>query len=287
MPDQDPPEGDADILMRTRERLMEWHQCSEVEAEARLRATLQTLFEEPNPPPEPPQEPLIPPTPPPEDLQRPPRKKATYVDFDQDATIASQIPHYPSEYAVEKIQDIEYVELWYFTTEGCKEASKATPTVADEAFGLLNTKSGLALQPIKATKASPDAVVDEHLTWEQITTARHTLIATASRVGWDEKLTVSLAKLYIGLEGLKAMGKNPRALILYHAVARKLWHEALRGRGTPFNISCINNDLLILLENQVRDNDHEDMRRIVMDAQKQMHELQRLVSVSLNTIKKP
>ena len=59
----------------------------------------------------------------------------------------------------------------------------------------------------------------------------------------------------------------------------------LRGRGTPFNINCINNNLLILLENQVRDNDHEDMRRITMDTQKQMDELQRLVSVSLNTIK--
>ena len=114
------------------------------------------------------------------------------------------------------------VKLWYFTTKGCKEASKATPTVTDEAFGLLNTKSGLTLQPIKATKASHNAVVDEHLMWEQITMACHTLITTASRIGWDEELTVSLAKLYIGLEGLKATGKNPRALILYHVVACKL-----------------------------------------------------------------
>ncbi|KAF9783705.1 hypothetical protein BJ322DRAFT_1021516 [Thelephora terrestris] len=146
-------------------------------------------------------------------------------------------------------------------------------------FGLLNTTSGLTLQPIKATKASPNAVVDEHLTWEQIMTARHMLITTANRVGWDQKLTVSLAELYIGLEGLKATGTNPRALILYHAVARKLWHEALRGRGKPFNVSRINNDLLVLLENQVRDSDHEDMRKIAMEAQKQMYELQRQTQI--------
>lgn len=285
MPDQEPPEENADILTRTRTRLIQRHQCSEEEADAMLRATLQNLLEEPNPPPEPPQEPPAPPaTPPLEDPRLQNKKKATYVDFDENATIASRIPHYPNEFAVRRIKAIEYVDLWYFTTEGCKEASKATPTVADEAFSLLSTSSGLALQPINATKASPNAIVDEHLSWEQIMTARHTLIATANRVGWDQKLTLALAELYIGLEGLKAEGKSARALILYHAVARKLWHEALRGREDPFNISRINTKLLDLLENQVRDSDNDDMRRIAMEAQRQMLDLQRQASnfVSLN-----
>ena len=119
MPDQDPPEQNVNILTRPRERIIERHQCSEEEADAMLRTTLQTLFEEPNPPPKPPQEPpVLPATPPPKGPRPPTRKKATFVDFDQNATIASQTPHYPSEYAVGKIQDIEFVELWYFATEG-------------------------------------------------------------------------------------------------------------------------------------------------------------------------
>ena len=281
MPDQEPPEENVNLLTRARDRLIERHQCTEEEADAMLRNTLQILLEEPNPPPEPPQEPPEPPATPPLDVPRPPnKKKATYMDFDQNATIASRIPHYPSEYAVGKIEDYEYVELWYFTTEGCNEASKATPTTADEAFNLLNTKSGLALQPIKATKASPNAIMDEQLSWEQITTARHMMIATANRVGWAQKLTLALAQLYIGLEGLKAEGKSTRALILYHAVARKLWHDALQGRGDSFNISLINLKLLDLLENQVRDSDNDDMRRIAMDAQRQMLDLQRQASNS-------
>ena len=163
-------------------------------------------------------------------------------------------------------------------TEGCKEASKATPTVADEAFSLLSMKSGLALQPIKATKASPNAVVDKHLSWEQITTARHTLIATANRVRWAPKLTLALVQLYIGLEGLRAEGKCTRALILYHVVARKLWHNALQGHGDPFNISLINGKLLDQLENQVRDSNNDDMKRVAMDTQRQMLDLQRQAS---------
>lgn len=92
---------------------------------------------------------------------------------------------------------------------GLQGSQQNDPTITDEAFSLLSTKSGLALQPIKATKASLNAVVDEYLTWEQITTARHTLIATANRIGWAHKLTRALAELYIDLESLKAEGKNP------------------------------------------------------------------------------
>lgn len=103
MPDQDPPEENIDILTRMRNSLRERHQCSEEEAEAMLRATLQILLEGPNPPPEPPQEPPAPPVPPPDDNLTPPtRKKATYIDFNQNTTIASQIPHYLSKYAVGK-----------------------------------------------------------------------------------------------------------------------------------------------------------------------------------------
>ncbi|KAF9783748.1 hypothetical protein BJ322DRAFT_1007851, partial [Thelephora terrestris] len=241
---------------------MERHQCTEEEADTRLRASIQALLEDPIP--EPPREPPRPLTPPAnEEPRSPPRKKATFVDFDQDATISSQIPHHPCEFAIRRTENIEYVELWYFTTEGCNEASKTTLTAADNVFNLLGTGTGpVSLQPMKATKASPNAITDEHLTWEQIMTARHKLIATANQVGWNQKLTIALAEFYIGLEGLKASGKNTRALILYHAVARKLWHQALRGRGDPFNISRISEKLLAELENKVRDSDHEDMRRI-------------------------
>ena len=265
MPDQDPPEGNAEVLDLVRQRIMERYQCTENEATERLRASMRALMEQreapilpPNPPPEPPLHPNLPQE---ENPDPPLKKKATYVDFDLNTTIANQIPHTPSEYAVGRMEEIEYVELWYFTTEGCNEASKITPTAADNTFGILDTKSGLALQPIKTTKASKNAIGDEALSWEQIMTARHTMIATANRVGWDQKLTLALAQFYINLESLKASGYNPRALILYHAVVRKQWHDALKGRGDSFNISHINETLFAKLENKVRDQDQEETQR--------------------------
>lgn len=250
MAEPEQPDWNEETFNQFVQRIVDRTQCSEEEAAGRLRTTLQALLGgEQNPPQE-----QAPPPPPP-----PTQKKPVFIDFDLGTTIGDRIPHNPSQYAVGRIENMEYVELWYFTSEGCKEASKATPTAADDTFGLLSTDSGLALQSIKATRASRNATADEHLTWEQIMTARHTLIQTANRVGWPQKHTFALAEFYIKLEGLKADGYNSRALLLYHAVVRRQWHEAMRGRGTPFNLSIINETLLAKLENQIRDRDQEEL----------------------------
>ena len=291
MADHAPIENEAETLVLARQRIMARFQCTEEEAAERLRRSIQELFNGPDIPdqlPVPQQElPPEPPAPLPEhpiieDTVETTKKKPSYVDFDINAPIASRIPHSPSEYAVGKVENIEYVELWYFTTEGCREAGKATPSVADDTFGILKTNTGIALQPLKATKASKNAIVDEHLSWEQIMTARHTFINVANHVGWNQKLTLALAQFYINLEGLKSEGYNPRALILYQAVVRKRWHDALKGRGDPFNISIINDELYAKLENQIRDRDLEDLQRQALEAQKQAVELQRQVSTPIS-----
>ena len=267
-----PPEDDGDALALVRQRVMERFQCSEEDTMARIMNSIKGIFNEPEVPCSPsiiPPELLVPlpevlePIFPAEDKDLRPtsKKKPTFVDFDLNMPIDNQVPHTPSEYAVGRMEDIEYVELWYFTTAGCREAGKATPSVADSTFGILATRSGLALQPIKASKALCNAIVDQFLSWEQIMTARHTMISVANRVGWAQKLTLALAQFYINLEGKKSGGLNPRALILYHAVVQKQWHDALKGRGPPFNISIFNKTLFIKLENQIRDKDLEQIQR--------------------------
>lgn len=184
MADQIPADEEDETLILARHRIMAQFQCTEEEAAERLRRSIQNLFNDPEIPDPPP---VLSPEPPPElpaplpefpdsldppmdeDAEAQPKKKATYIDFDLNAPIASRIPHSPSEYAVGKIENIEYVELWYFTTEGCREAGKATPSVANDTFGILKTNSGIALQLLKATKALKNAIVDKYLSWEQIT----------------------------------------------------------------------------------------------------------------------
>ena len=260
MADQAAPDWNSDAFNQLKQQVIERFQCSEEDAVARLQAmwgnATQSLLERvrtpsPNRSPSPSRPPPSPPL----------KRKVTFPDFDLHAPIADRIPCPPSQFAAGKIESLDYVELWYFTIEGCNEASKATPTTMDDTFGLLNTETGLTLQPIKNSKASKNAINDEHLTWEQIMTARHNLIATAIQAGWPKKHTLALAELYINLESLKAAGHNPRALILYHATVRRQWHATMKGRGQPFNISLINEKLLSDLGNQIRDRDQEEIRR--------------------------
>jgi len=249
---------------------MERFSCSEEDAANRLRTMIQNLAEEPQGQPIPPQRGLSPiplaDSPPPQNtpLEEEPQtltKEDKFPDFDLNASISDRIPHNLSQYATGKIENMEYVELWYFTTEGCKEASKATPTAADDTFGILSTSTGLALQSIRATKASRNAIADEQLNWEQIMTTRHTLITTASHVKWPKKHVYALAEFYINLESRKANGDNPRALILYHAIVRRRWHEAMKRRAPAFNLSIINDELYKRCEDQIRDRDQEELAK--------------------------
>ena len=169
------PQTDTELLAAAMQRAMQRFQCSKKDATARLAATLESLLDGPEPHPGNRPGPLtLPPILPRDvDLRPPSQNKAKFVDFDLDATISSYIPHTLSEYAVAKIEDIEYVELWYFTDEGRREAEET------------------ARQSIKATGASRNAIVDECLTWSQIVDAKLIMIMTANRVGWkDRKSTV-------------------------------------------------------------------------------------------------
>ena len=266
MAEQAAIEWEGERFNQMRQSIMNRFQCSEEEASARMKATLdlafQNLLEEPQPPP--PNPPLSPPpnpppTPPADDLQ-PPQEGIAFPEIDEDAMIDNRAPLLPLQFAITKIQAMEYVDLWYFTTEGCKEASQAVPTTPDT-FGLLNTEAGLAFQPINATKPSKKAIIDEHLGWEQIMTARHTFINMVRQAGWAPHLIQAWAEFYIKLEGLKADGRNPRALILYHATARRQWHQVRRPGVKRFNLSLINTALLNTLENQIRDHNHKALQR--------------------------
>lgn len=261
MDDQEAPEWNEEMMAPLRQRIMERLHCSEEEATARLRTTwnnmLQNILEENIPPP--PQPPVIPEEP----GLAPTKKKTIFVDIDDNAVVSDRVPHAPYEFAVAKMEALEYVEMWYFTSEGCKEASLAIPTTAQDTFGILSTDTGIALQPINASKPSKNAKQDVQLSWEQIMTARHTMTTAAHQVGWPQKYTQMFVEFYINLEGLKSEGYNTQPLILYHATVRRQWYAAVKSRGKVFNISIINEKLFLRLENQIRDRTQEEIQRQV------------------------
>ena len=50
------------------------------------------------------------------------KKKPKINDFDKGKMVADHIMPRPSQFAIGKLKSFNFVELWYFTDEGCAEA---------------------------------------------------------------------------------------------------------------------------------------------------------------------
>ena len=257
----------SELFAPIRAALREQHGCSEEEAVVRLQnmwtADLNQRANTPQSPPPLPPPPIPPPrsvSPETEPPQLPAQRKRIIADFDPNVTISDMVPRSPARYAIDKIKTMEYVELWYFTTEGIRDTSRVSCTAADNALGLLQTDAGImAFQQVKATKVSRNVRNDESLSWDQISTARHNIVAAAN--AWPEKLKQSLADFFMNLEALVADGYDTRAIVQYQAVSRRRWHEAMLGEHQMFNISHINMNLLANLKTEMQGLDIKDLQR--------------------------
>ncbi|KAJ7587754.1 hypothetical protein C8J56DRAFT_786360, partial [Mycena floridula] len=74
----------------------------------------------------------------------------------------------PSSYAIDKLKKYGYIELWYFTPEGCKDGALSQRSLNTKGYGLSHGNSSLAvtLKPISSLKASSKTVADTPLSWE-------------------------------------------------------------------------------------------------------------------------
>src|SRR5258708_4152800 len=69
-----------------------------------------------------------------EEQQEREKKKPKLNAVSPNKPIRTAIIARPSRFALHKLEEFEYIELSYFTPEGCEEASRNEHTVADSAF---------------------------------------------------------------------------------------------------------------------------------------------------------
>lgn len=141
--------------------------------------------------------------------------------FDPTRRVSEWIQPRPAAYALEKINNCEYVELDYFT----------------------------ALRPSKNIRK------DEDLSWEEMLEAKNTMLHFMAQSGlWPTAHAESLAAFFVALElhprRLMANGKS--TLLLYQSRVRREWFHAFE-RNEGFNIGLISDDLLRNIADEVRD----------------------------------
>ncbi|KAG5639886.1 hypothetical protein DXG03_002592, partial [Asterophora parasitica] len=122
-----------------------------------------------------------------DDLGNAPWRKGKMADFNENKSISNYIVPCPVAYAMSKLKNYNYVELWYFTNEGCRDAQSHGRTTVEEALGLECIGSLLVLQPIAAVKASKNIMWDEDLMWYQMLEAKLTFLHHIVRAKWPER----------------------------------------------------------------------------------------------------
>lgn len=172
------------------------------------------------------------------------KKKPKLKEFVANKPVKDTSQLRPSRYAIHKLEEREYIELQYFTLEGCTEAAKFDRTVAQDAFTFAKSEDTLILKPMASYKPSSKVIPDKDLTWRQMSIARASLLHYMSKTGWPDQHVVSLAEFYLNLEShpTRLEANGDAILLMYQAQVRREWHEALRSTSDElaFDISIIN-----------------------------------------------
>jgi len=192
------------------------------------------------------------------------KKRPKINDFDEGRMVSDHIMPRPSQYAIGKLKSFNFVELWYFTDEGCSEAQDSSRTQSDNAYGLTRVDNLVALKPVALFKASRNVIQDADLTWRQMNIGKNTMLRYMDLCDWLQKHIQSFAHFYfnIELDPMCACPNGEKVLITYQAKVRRQWHDDLV-RGQGFNIAPINQKLLSAVAEEVWDTVRMDAIRKV------------------------
>jgi hypothetical protein len=173
------------------------------------------------------------------------KKKPKMKGFNDATTVGNYIAPRPAQYALRRIEEFEYAELWYFTPDGCADATQQQFTQNDDAFGLTRVDDMVALKSVSSLKASRNVILDADLSFRQMSMAKNALIPLMAKYQWPEKAINAFAQLFTQLElhPFRQREFGERALITYQARVRREWHDQLK-LDAAFNIGLINEDLL-------------------------------------------
>ena len=166
-----------------------------------------------------------------------------------------------------KLNNLEYIELDYFTTRGCRDAmSDTSKLVSHDTLTFQQLGDTFAIHPLAAVRPSKHIRNDEDLSWEEMMDAKNVMLHFMGKSGaWQAEHTLCITTFFVNLDcHLRKGQKNGKlALLLYQSHARREWFEALK-RGVGFNLALIQDDLLRSLAEEVN-NTIQDRENAVQD----------------------
>lgn len=147
---------------------------------------------------------------------------------------------------------MEYIELYCFSPDGCREHAKQTPSTAEETFGFTyvisqdgSAGNAFTLTPVSALAHPGGIIPDEYLTWEQVRDAKACYLSHVIKAKWNKAHVDALVSFFINLEShpYNNTSEGKQALVWYQAHAREDWRRKL-GTAESFNLAILNSTLL-------------------------------------------
>lgn len=181
-------------------------------------------------------------------------KKPKMNDFDKNVMVSDFIAPRPWTYALRRLEKFDYVELWYFSQEGCADATQNERSENEDTLCLTNVDGMVSLMPILALRASKNAVQDIDLTWRQMEIAKTSFLQHIAKFHWPEKTVLSFTQFFmtLGAHPYRCRPCGEQALLIYQARVRCEWHNRLK-EDQGFNIAIINEALLQGIYHEIMD----------------------------------
>ncbi|PPR00595.1 hypothetical protein CVT24_005446 [Panaeolus cyanescens] len=190
------------------------------------------------------------------------KKKPKINSFDANKSISSYIEPRPSSFAINKLDNLGYVELDYFTDRGCRQAQEEVEQAShNTTFGLTSLggngasdSGGLGLQPLSSLRPLKGIRRDQDLSWSETVSAKNTMISWMFKSkAWPEQHVQCTAKFFWALENhpiRKTSALGDRIVVVYGARARREWFDALE-RNEGFNLALIDESLMRSIADEV------------------------------------
>ena len=173
------------------------------------------------------------------------KKKPKIGDFDESKQIPNVLLPHLSQYAIQKLKQFEYVELWYFSPDGYCKATRESRSTADDALGIAKSDEVLTLKSAASIKASKNALLDHKLPMTDFLQAKNTFLQQAKLASCPEKHLNVLLLFYWNLENhsIRSVAHGDEIILTYASRICRHWHDDLK-TSTAGNIAVINAHLI-------------------------------------------
>jgi hypothetical protein len=152
------------------------------------------------------------------------KKQPKLNTFDKDLTIDEWIKPRPTSYTLSKINNLECVELNYFTVKGCCNAGADTnKSISHDTLAFTQLEDTIAIRPLASLRPSKHILNDEELSWDEMFKAKNNMLLFMAKSSvWPVAHAESLAAFYVnlGLHPRKRQENGRRVLVLYQSRVR-------------------------------------------------------------------